>query len=135
MVSVHPYPARRKTIAIHRARQHRPPEQGTTMSGELRVTTEHLRGLSAKQSAAAAQIAAAATVADGVSTSMWVNHGLICAPTNIAVSNAELTRTNACVGMQSTSTGLAEKLNIAATQYDQTDGQAGDKIDGKMRPR
>jgi hypothetical protein len=105
------------------------------MSGELRVTTEHLRMLSAKQSAAAAQIAAAAIVADGVSTSMWVNHGLICAPTNIAVSNAELTRTNACVGMQSTSTGLAEKLNIAAMQYEQTDGQAGNKIDGKMRPR
>ena len=104
------------------------------MSGELRVTTEHLRKLSAKQSAAAAQIAAA-TVADGVSSSMWVNHGLICAPTNIAVSNAELARTNACAGMQSTSTGLAERLNISATQYDQTDAQAGDKIDGKMRPR
>ena len=84
---------------------------------------------------AATQIAAAATVADDVSTSMWVNHGLICAPTNIAVSNAALARTNACAGMQSTSTGLAEKLNIAATQYDQTDAQAGDKIDGKMHPR
>ena len=135
MVSLHPYPARRKTTAIHRARQHRPPEQGITMSGELRVTTEHLRKLSAKQSAAAAQIAAAATVADGVGSSMWVNHGLICAPTNIAVSNAELARTNACAGMESTSIGLAEKVNIAATQYDQTDAQAGDKIDDKMRPR
>jgi hypothetical protein len=60
---------------------------------------------------------------------------LICAPTNIAVSNAELTRTNACLGMQSTSTGFAEKLNIADTQYDQTDGRVNDKIDDKMRPR
>jgi hypothetical protein len=105
------------------------------MSGELRVTTAHLRKLSAKQGETATQIAAAATVAEGVSSSMWINHGLICAPTNIAVSNAELARTNACAGMQAVSTDLAEKLNIAATQYDQTDAQAGDKIDGKMRPR
>jgi Excreted virulence factor EspC, type VII ESX diderm len=105
------------------------------MTGELRVTTEHLRKLSAKQHAVAAQTAAAALAAGGVSTSMWVNHGLICAPTNIAVSNAELARRNACLGIQSTSTDLAEKLDNAATQYDQTDAQARDKIAGKMRPR
>jgi ESX secretion-associated protein EspC/F len=105
------------------------------MTGELRVTTEHLRKLSANQIAAAAQIAASAVVADGVSTSMWMNHGLICAPTNIAVAAAELTRRNACRAIQSTSSDLAEKLDTAATKYDQTDAQAGEKIHGKMRPR
>jgi hypothetical protein len=105
------------------------------MTGELRVTTEHLRKLSATQIAAAAKIAASAIVADGVSTSMWVNHGLICAPTNIAVAGAELARKNACRAIQTTSTDLAEKLDTAATKYDQTDAQARDKIDGKMRPR
>jgi Excreted virulence factor EspC, type VII ESX diderm len=103
------------------------------MSGELRVITEHVRKLSATQAEAASQIAAAASVADGVSTSMWASHGLICAPTNIAVAAAELTRRNACTAMQSSSTGLSEKLNTAAEKYDQTDAHAAAKI-GKCIP-
>jgi hypothetical protein len=104
------------------------------MSGELRVDTARVRKLSATQGEAATQVAAAGSVADGVSTSMWVNHGLICAPTNIAVAAAELTRRNACAGIQSVSTGLSEKLNSAADQYDQTDAHAAQKIHSKMHP-
>jgi len=105
------------------------------MSGELRVDTAHVRKLSAAQGEAASKIAAASSVADGVSTSMWANHGLICAPTNIAVAAAELTRRNACAAMQSVSTGLSHKLSTAADQYDQTDAHAAQKIHSKMRPR
>jgi hypothetical protein len=104
------------------------------MSGELRVITERVRKLAATQGEAAGQIAGVAGIADGVSTSMWANHGLICAPTNIAVAAAELTRTNACAAMQSVSADLSQKLNTAADQYDQTDAHAAAKIHCKMHP-
>lgn len=105
----------------------------------MRVDTARVRKLSATQGEAASQIGAAANVADGVSACMWVNHGLICAPTNIAVAAAELTRRSACTSIQSVSTDLSQKLNTAADKYDQTDAQASAKIHakihGKMHPR
>lgn len=105
------------------------------MSGDLRVTTAHVRELSAKQAAAAAQIGLAATATQGVSAAMWVNHGLICAPSTMAVSAAEDARSHACVGMQSVSTDLEEKLDAAADRYDRVDAQSGRSIDCEMHPR
>jgi hypothetical protein len=131
MVNEHPFVSWLRPKVTLRAR---PTEEGKTMSGELRVDTARVRKLSATQGEAATQIAAADSVADGVSTSMWANHGLICAPTNIAVAAAELTRRNACAGMRSVSTGLSRKLNSAADQYDKTDAHAAQKIHSKMQP-
>ena len=105
------------------------------MTGELHVTTARVRELAGKQDEAATAIAAATTVTAGVSSSMWANHGLVCWLTNIAVANAESARTNACTAMETKSKDLATKLNTAATQYDQTDAQAGEKICKTMPPR
>lgn len=102
------------------------------MSGEeLDVTTGHLCDLSTNQSDAVQQIGAAGV--HGVSMSMWVNHGVICAATNSAVSAAEAARDAACQTMQFRSTRLSEQLLDAADMYDSTDQQQNENLDGTMR--
>ncbi|MGV0836281.1 ESX-1 secretion-associated protein [Mycolicibacterium thermoresistibile] len=105
------------------------------MTGELRVDTAHVRDLSGRQSDAATQIAAATEVAQGVSSSMFVNHGIACSAANAAVLAAEMARKAAGTRMQVESTELSQKLNIAAERYDKTDAQAAASINAQMHPR
>jgi hypothetical protein len=105
------------------------------MSGELRVTTSHVRQLAERQGNAAQQILSAHGAAQGVSSSMMVNHGLVCATSNMAVSIAEQARAAACAKLNSTSTSLSKKLGVAASRYDQTDAQAAGKLGKEMHPR
>lgn len=105
------------------------------MSGELRVTTSHVRELAERQGTAAQQIEAAAAAAQGVGTSMMSNHGMVCATSNLAVSMAEQARAAACAKMNAVSTGLSAKLGIAATKYDSADVQGAGKLNTEMHPR
>lgn len=105
------------------------------MTGFLGVTSGHVRELSAGQSKANSDISSAATVTEGVSGSMWMSHGLVCAASNTAVGMAHSARAAACEAMASKSRDLSEKLNIAGSRYDQTDTQAGADIGKEMHPR
>ncbi|MBS4728050.1 ESX-1 secretion-associated protein [Mycobacterium sp. SM1] len=102
---------------------------------ELRVTTAHLRELSAKQQQAAAEIAAATELTHGVGGSVMKSHGVICAATAGAVSTADGARTAAGEGMREVSTDLAEKLDSAAASYDSVDQQQSGDLDQQMHPR
>ncbi|MBX8689614.1 hypothetical protein A5722_25890 [Mycobacterium vulneris] len=105
------------------------------MSGELRVITSHVLELAERQSTAAQQVLAAAAASHGVSTSMMVNHGVVCASANAAVAMAESARAAACAGLNSVSTNLSSRLGLAAARYDQTDAQGAGKLGKEMHPR
>jgi hypothetical protein len=101
---------------------------------DLRVTTAHVRELSARQGEAAAQLTTAATVTDGVSQSMWLSHGAICAVSNMAVAAAEGARKGACQAMSSVSADLDEKLTTAAQRYDEMDQANRRQLDERIHP-
>ncbi|MUL81998.1 MULTISPECIES: ESX-1 secretion-associated protein [unclassified Mycolicibacterium] len=105
------------------------------MSGELRVITSHVLELAERQGIAAEQILAAATAAHGVSTSMTVNHGMVCTSANMAVAMAEQARAAACAGLNSVSTTLSSRLGLAASRYDQADTHGAGKLNKEMHPR
>ncbi len=105
------------------------------MSNYLRVNTAHVRELADHQAKAAQQVLAARAAANGVSASMWANHGMVCVLSNTAVMEAERAREAACAGMNATSTSLSEKLGVAASRYDEQDAQSAGKLEKEMHPR
>lgn len=105
------------------------------MAGELEVATAHVRELAAKQKQAAAEIAAATAVTDGVDTSVRFSHGVIAWSTAAAVEAAGHARSAAGAAMERTSTALGDNLTTAAGQYDQTDRIGSGLLDAQIRPR
>lgn len=103
------------------------------MSGELRVITGYVQELAELQGRTAQQILSALEAAQGVGTSMWKNHGMVCAPSNSAVIAAETARRAACTRMNAKSEELAQKLDMARKLYDGTDMQEEQKLDDEMR--
>lgn len=103
--------------------------------GTLDVTTSHVRELADGQTTVARYLEQVSEVTDGVSASMLVNHGPVCAVSITALAFANNAREAACAAMASVSEDLAEKLKVAATGYDQTDTQAGGWLDKEMHPR
>ncbi|WKG04255.1 ESX-1 secretion-associated protein [Mycolicibacterium sp. HK-90] len=105
------------------------------MPDHLRVNTTHVRELADRQAKAAQQVLVALAAAQGVGTSMWANHGVVCGLSNTAVIDAELARAAACASMNTASENLSQKLRTAASRYDQTDARSADKLNNKMHPR
>ncbi|KLI05699.1 hypothetical protein ACT17_12725 [Mycolicibacterium conceptionense] len=103
--------------------------------GTLGVTTSHIQELSDGQMTAKTYIELTAEVTDGVTASMLVNHGPICAASIASLALANSAREGACAAMASVSEDMSEKLKISAAQYDQTDAQGGAEIGKEMHPR
>ncbi|BBX90218.1 ESX-1 secretion-associated protein [Mycolicibacterium boenickei] len=103
--------------------------------GTLGVTTAHIQELSDGQGIAKKYIELTAEVTDGVCASMLVNHGPVCAVSITALAMADNARAAACAAMAAVSQDMSEKLKVSATQYDQTDTQAGADIGKEMHPR
>ncbi|TFV59105.1 ESX-1 secretion-associated protein [Mycobacterium sp. PS03-16] len=102
---------------------------------ELRVSTEHVHELASRQGQAAARLTGASSATDGVSGSMWLSHGVVCALSNAAVAAAESARKAACAGMAVVSTDLHEKLGVAAHRYDETDRVSSGTLAERIQPR
>ena len=102
---------------------------------DLKVTTAHVRELSARQGEAAAQVGAAGSATDGATQNMWMSHGVVCAAANMAVEAASAARKAACQAMAGVSQDLDQKLTTAAQRYDQIDQASQADIDGQMHPR
>lgn len=105
------------------------------MSGDLRVTTAHLRELSAKQGQAAAVLTSATAAVDGVDSAVRWTHGPISWSTAAAIEAAQHARRVAGTGMANVSQDLGEKLTSAAGRYDNTDTSAGEALDGTVGAR
>jgi hypothetical protein len=105
------------------------------MSGDLRVSTAHLRALAAKQVAAAAVVKSATEVAEGVDTSVRKTHGVIAWSTAAAVEAIAHARRGAGLGMEGVSQGMATDLEASAAAYERSDATAGAVLDHQMHPR
>jgi hypothetical protein len=105
------------------------------MSGDLRVTTAHLRELAAKQRQAATEMRSAAEVADGVDTSVRETHGVIAWATAAAAEAVQNARRAAGSAVEGVSEGMADNLNVSAAAYDRIDGLAGGRLGDQIQPR
>lgn len=102
------------------------------MSGlddNLKVLTEHISELAGKQQASAGRIIGARDAVGDVTGRMWATHGVVCAATNLAVGEAETTRTAAITKQYKMSTDLRDRLNAAVVNYEDADWRAGRGID------
>jgi hypothetical protein len=105
------------------------------MSGDLRVTTAHLRELAAKQRQAATEMRSAAEVAEGVHSSVRMTHGVISWSTAAAVETVQNARRAAGAGVEGVSQGMADRLDVSAAAYDRIDAAAGGRLGDQMQPR
>lgn len=103
------------------------------MSGELKVLTEHVRELAVRQGDVIAEIAPAEAATQGVTVDVAVSHGVICAPTSLAVAAANTARDLACQAMQKTSEELQHALTTAAENYDSADIAASGALSQTMQ--
>ncbi len=104
----------------------------SNMSGDLRVTTAHLRGLAATQQRAAAEMGAATRATAGVDTAVRVSHGAIGSATAAAVTAAQYARAAAGAAMERMSVTLDGDLAAAAGRYDGADQWTGDLLGRQM---
>ena len=118
-----------------RRQQRRKIRRKGDMSGDLRVTTAHLRELAAKQRQAAAEMRSATEVVDGVDTSVRMTHGVIAWSTAAAVEAVQNARRTAGTRVKEVSDEMADKLDASAAAYDRIDEVAGVRLYGQMRPR
>jgi hypothetical protein len=102
------------------------------LSGEVKVTTAHVRDLAGRQGEIAAEIELAGAATEAVLRDVLFSHGAICGPANDALAAAVAARDSACAAMQEVSTSLQEKLNVAAVAYDATDASTSSTLDQTM---
>lgn len=103
------------------------------MEQQVTVKPAYLEGLANKQDEAAGRIGSATKATDGIGKKVWVSHGLVCAPTNEAVKDAEAARRRAGQAMRAVSTDLAVKLRKAAEKYKGSDLAAASNLDNQIR--
>ncbi|MGD1344831.1 ESX-1 secretion-associated protein [Mycobacterium seoulense] len=95
---------------------------------DVAVTPEHLDKLAITQEQASSQAGTAASAASGLETDVWVTHGVVCAASNLAFTNAANARKSTGDAMSRASTQLADKLRTAKSVYASTDEQSGKNI-------
>jgi len=102
---------------------------------EVSVTPADLQRVSTQQEQVVANIGSANQTTDGTSWNVAFSHGLMCAPTNVAVVGAVASRSAAARTMAAKSTELAQKLDTVAAIYVITDQHQQGRVDGQMHPR
>lgn len=95
----------------------------------LSFDQQDLEAIMKCQLAAAAKLKKATAEANGIGHSMWVTHGLICDPSNNAVTGAEHARHAAAHAVHLVSAELAARLKCAADLYGATDMWASEDIE------
>jgi hypothetical protein len=100
----------------------------TDQEKNLKVLTDHILHLAAKQQEAVNQITGANRSIVDPARIVLDTHGLVCGATNLAVSAAEEARRAAGGALLKVSTELGEKLDAAAARYDHTDAAGANDI-------
>lgn len=95
----------------------------------LRVLTDHVGDLAEGQAKAANQIVGANREVGDTATRVSNSHGLVCSITSAALSTADAARKEAGSVLERTSRELSEKLTTAASNYNNADYLAGQKLD------
>lgn len=99
------------------------------LSENLRVLTEHIDDLAAKQTTAAGDLKIAGEKVNGIASSVWATHGIACAASNMAVDAIEAARDAADVTLWKMSHDLSVRLQMASSNYNDADWRAGKDID------
>ncbi|MEE6138071.1 ESX-1 secretion-associated protein [Mycobacterium sp. 050128] len=102
---------------------------------DLVVTPNYLGQLATIENQTSARIASAAAATKGISSDVWLTHGVGSEPSNIALTRVEAARRGAVEAMQSVCQDLAVKLGTAAAAYASTDEQAAGNIDKQLVSR
>lgn len=95
----------------------------------LRVLTEHIDEIAAKQTTAAGTLKIAGETVNDLESSVWNTHGVVCAASNMAVAAVETARDDARTKLWKMSHDLSERLRTASTNYNNADWLAGRDID------
>jgi Excreted virulence factor EspC, type VII ESX diderm/EspA/EspE family len=103
--------------------------------GEVSVAPIDLWERSAQHDEVATDIRSAGRTTRETARNVWFSHGLVCAPTNAAVTGAVSARSTAAGTMQGTSSVLASRLDASAGLYDSTDQQQRNQVEGELHPR
>lgn len=106
--------------------------QPSEPSGGLHVTPGHLRELADKHGDAAAHIAGATGLVDGVAQALLRTHGTACSTAAAAAVKVAEARERACVALETMSQAHEANLTTAAKQYVSTDAKSGGAIDQQM---
>ncbi|SOX55001.1 ESX-1 secretion-associated protein EspF [Mycobacterium ahvazicum] len=102
---------------------------------DLVVTPNYLDQLATVEKQTSAKIGSAAEVTEGISSAVWLTHGVGSEPSNIALTRVEAARRCAVEAMQSVCQDLAAKLGTAAAAYASTDELAAGTIDKQLLGR
>ena len=105
------------------------------MSGELRVTTSHLRALSRRQAVAASDIAVATSMSAPEVAAVRATHGVIAAASADALAAIDVSRRDAGTRMADISHRLSERLDLAAARYEFVDGASSARLANREGPR
>lgn len=101
----------------------------SNMADNLKVLTEHIDELAAKQTTAAGNLKVAGETVNDLASSVWATHGVVCAASNMAVDAIEAARDAADAKLWRVSHDLSERLRMASANYNNTDWRAGEEID------
>ena len=103
------------------------------LTDNLRVLTEHVDELAAKQTTAAGELKVAGETVNDLTSSVWATHGVVCAASNMAVSSIEAARDAADAKLWRISHDLSERLRTASANYKDSDWVAGEAIDNSCK--
>jgi len=95
----------------------------------LRVLTEHIDDIAAKQTTAAGSLKIAGETVNDLASSVWSTHGVVCAASNMAAEAVETARHDARTKLWKMSHDLSERLHTASANYNNADWLAGRDID------
>ncbi|MBJ7341933.1 ESX-1 secretion-associated protein [Mycolicibacterium sp.] len=101
----------------------------TAQSDNLKVLTAFLDDIAAKQGTAAGILKVAGETVNDLTDSVWGTHGVVCAPSNLAVSALERARDAAAAKLWHMSHDLSERLGESSANYNNADWLAGRDID------
>jgi hypothetical protein len=95
----------------------------------LRVLTDHIDDLAAKQTTASGTLKIAGETVNDVASSVWSTHGVACAASNMAVAAVQAARKEAKTKLWRMSHDLSERLRTASENYNNADWLARRDID------
>jgi ESX secretion-associated protein EspC/F len=99
------------------------------MTNNLSVLTEFIDDISAKQGTAAGELKVAGETVNDLGSNVLATHGVVCALSNMAVSDVETARDAAAEKLWKMSHDLSKRLAEASANYQNADWLAGRDID------
>lgn len=99
----------------------------------LRVLTDHIDALAAKQASVAGTLKIAGETVNDISSSVERTHGIVCFASNLAVAALERARDDTRDKLWRLSHDLNERLKTASSNYNNTDWLAGKDLGDACR--